>query len=124
VLMRVDFPRPVCPTIAPVRECAVKDDSYCYEDPSLPTQITLNWNPRFKSLRSICVVILSKPTWLRGYTDCWGACLSMVAIGAAKEMEETKYASMRLGKQRSSGGGCCAVELSIRKLEGVSSTIS
>lgn len=36
----------------------------------VPTQMTLNWNPRFRSLRSICDVMLSKPTWLRGNTDC------------------------------------------------------
>ena len=32
----------------------------------LPTQMTLNWKPRFRSLRSICEVMLSKPTWLLG----------------------------------------------------------
>jgi hypothetical protein len=34
----------------------------------LPTHMTLNWKPRFKSFFSICDVILSKPTWLRGKT--------------------------------------------------------
>lgn len=33
-----------------------------------PTHMTLNWNPRFNSLRSIWEVMLSKPTWLRGKT--------------------------------------------------------
>lgn len=41
-----------------------------------PTQITLNWNPRFKSLRSIWDVMLSKPTWLWGWMVAGG----MVAI--------------------------------------------
>ena len=50
----------------------------------IPTQITLNWKPRFKSLRSICDVILSKPTWLRGYTDCWAACLSWIVAIIAR----------------------------------------
>jgi hypothetical protein len=36
--------------------------------------MTLNWNPRFRSLRSIWDVMLSKPTWLSG---------SMVAAGMA-----------------------------------------
>lgn len=30
--------------------------------------MTLNWKPRFKSFLSICEVMLSKPTWLRGKT--------------------------------------------------------
>jgi hypothetical protein len=34
----------------------------------VPTQMTLNWNPRFRSFFSICDVMLSKPTWLRGKT--------------------------------------------------------
>ena len=34
----------------------------------IPTHMTLNWKPRFKSFRSICEVILSKPTWLWGKT--------------------------------------------------------
>ena len=38
--------------------------------PDLPTQITLNWNPRFRSFFSIWVVMLSKPTWLLGKTLC------------------------------------------------------
>ena len=37
----------------------------------LPTHMTLNWKPRFKSFRSICDVMLSKPTWLRGKTAVW-----------------------------------------------------
>lgn len=32
----------------------------------VPTQMTLNWKPRFRSLRSIWLVMLSKPTWLWG----------------------------------------------------------
>lgn len=31
--------------------------------------MTLNWKPRFNSLRSIWEVMLSKPTWLRGKTE-------------------------------------------------------
>jgi hypothetical protein len=33
---------------------------------SLPTQMMLNWKPRFTSFFSICAVMLSKPTWLVG----------------------------------------------------------
>lgn len=33
---------------------------------NLPTQITLNWKPRFNSFFSIWLVMLSKPTWLWG----------------------------------------------------------
>lgn len=51
--------------------------------------MTLNWKPRFRSFFSICWVMLSKPTWLRGYTDCCGACLSRVAI-VAKGFNEGK----------------------------------
>lgn len=29
---------------------------------NVPTQMTLNWKPRFRSLRSIWLVMLSKPT--------------------------------------------------------------
>jgi len=36
------------------------------EQDHLPTQMTLNWNPRLRSLRSIWDVMLSKPTWLWG----------------------------------------------------------
>jgi len=39
---------------------------------NIPTHITLNWKPRFNSFRSICEVILSKPTWLRGKTVAVG----------------------------------------------------
>ena len=63
----------------------------------LPTQITLNWKPRFNSLRSICDVMLSKPTWLRGYTDCWGACLSMVAIYCDKFRRNQRWILGTLG---------------------------
>ena len=39
---------------------------------AIPTQMTLNWKPRLRSLRSIWVVMLSKPTWLLGITGpCW-----------------------------------------------------
>lgn len=33
---------------------------------NIPTQMTLNWKPRFSSFFSICWVMLSKPTWLLG----------------------------------------------------------
>jgi len=59
-----------------------------------PTQITLNWKPRFNSLRSICDVILSKPTWLRGYTDCCGAFLSWIVVIIAEESVSRKDPSM------------------------------
>lgn len=78
----------------------------------IPTQITLNWKPRFKSLRSICDVILSKPTWLRGYTDCWGACLSWIVAIVARYEEETRdpfvrfLGSKRLELQRFEVGNC------------------
>lgn len=36
------------------------------KEEDIPTQMTLNWKPRFKSLRSIWDVMLSKPTWLLG----------------------------------------------------------
>jgi hypothetical protein len=93
VLMRVDFPRPVCPRRKSEQlDMNQSTESRIYH---IPTQITLNWNPRFKSLRSICVVILSKPTWLRGYTYCWGACRSMVAIAAVEYFVEIKYSAGR-----------------------------
>jgi hypothetical protein len=45
----------------------------------VPTHITLNWKPRFKSFRSIWEVMLSKPTWLRGKTTVWAAA-AIVAV--------------------------------------------
>ena len=62
VLIKVDLPSPVWPVrIRDVHLC-----SFMYIH--LPTQITLNWNPLLSSLRSICDVILSNPTWLLGMT--------------------------------------------------------
>jgi hypothetical protein len=52
----------------------VREIDVANEEAGLPTQMMLNWNPRFKSLRSIWEVMLSKPTWLWGY---------MVAAGMA-----------------------------------------
>lgn len=66
VLMSVDLPKPVWPVEAvsvPVRHPMHRHHQRVR---NLPTQITLNWNPRFSSLRSICDVMLSKPTWLEG----------------------------------------------------------
>ena len=55
---------------------------------NLPTQMTLNWKPRFKSLRSIWVVMLSKPTWLLGITcPCWGEMVEMGDIAVAIVLE-------------------------------------
>jgi len=51
------------------------------EKTSLPTQITLNWKPRFNSFFSICCVMLSNPTWLFGYTVAW-ECAFIIAIVA------------------------------------------
>ena len=69
VLIRVDFPKPVCPT----HDIIIRKSRYLFATfCDLPTHITLNWKPRFRSLRSIWVVMLSKPTWLLGITglDC------------------------------------------------------
>ena len=65
VFIRVDLPKPVCP------DCEYfvrKRDTTMATGLDLPTQMTLNWKPRFRSLRSIWVVMLSKPTWLFGMT--------------------------------------------------------
>lgn len=77
VLMRVDFPRPVWPVIegeeegqpqmqfdqtdtqAPFKGRKLQGD---FAVTNVPTQMTLNWKPRFRSLRSIWLVMLSKPT--------------------------------------------------------------
>lgn len=49
---------------------------------NIPTHMTLNWNPRFNSLRSIWEVMLSKPTWLWGKTEAGLAVAGpAVAIG-------------------------------------------
>ena len=61
VLINVDLPSPVCPIL-------VKASGHLCFLNILPTQMTLNWNPLFSSLRSICEVMLSKPTWLLGMT--------------------------------------------------------
>jgi hypothetical protein len=53
-----------------------------------PTQMTLNWKPRFNSFFSICDVMLSKPTWLRGYTECSRVFLSAVVAIATKVFDE------------------------------------
>lgn len=67
--MSVDFPKPVWPVPdIMIKHCRL----LLSRSHDLPTQITLNWNPRFRSLRSIWFVMLSKPTWLLGMTglDC------------------------------------------------------
>lgn len=38
------------------------------ENNNIPTQMTLNWKPRLSNLRSIWEVMLSKPTWVSGWT--------------------------------------------------------
>lgn len=50
--------------------------------------MTLNWKPRFKSLRSIWLVMLSKPTWPSGYTVA-GATLAILL------MREDGYAALK-----------------------------
>ena len=48
----------------------------------LPTQMTLNWKPRFNSFFSIWDVMLSKPTWLLGAMVLAGmAAISEVGSG-------------------------------------------
>lgn len=79
VFMRVDLPRPVWPGTECVVSWSVRvslrraqrlrhASCRCY----IPTQMTLNWKPRFSSFFSIWLVMLSKPTWLLGKTDCCG----------------------------------------------------
>ena len=51
---------------------------------AVPTQMTLNWKPRFSSFRSICDVMLSKPTWLRGKTAAEAALVVAAAIVSPK----------------------------------------
>lgn len=84
---------------------------------NLPTQMTLNWNPRFNSLRSIWVVILSKPTWLRGYTDCWGACRSMVAMSFVKESDGEREGALKLERWSYYYGWMVQLEMNCRKSE-------
>jgi hypothetical protein len=67
----------------------------------LPTQITLNWKPRFRSLRSIWVVILSKPTWLLGITigggaACWGDIGAAMLEGAQDTIAKFQEGEMRM----------------------------
>ena len=57
----------------------VSDGSRVDNKINLPTQITLNWKPRFNSFFSICCVMLSKPTWLFGKTVA-GECAFIMAI--------------------------------------------
>lgn len=45
--------------------------------------MTLNWNPRFSNFFSICEVMLSKPTWLLGYTVGEGV-LTVAIVGEGK----------------------------------------
>lgn len=76
VLIKVDFPRPVWPKRDQARSeyrsvwtrWKVKgtEEDEQEREFDIPTQMTLNWKPRFKSLRSIWEVMLSKPTWLLG----------------------------------------------------------
>jgi hypothetical protein len=59
-----------------------------------PTQITLNWKPRFSSFRSIWEVMLSKPTWLRGWTTGWlefgGAAAAIVVQQSGQDRRSWK----------------------------------
>lgn len=83
VLIRVDFPRPVCPVGSIVRQYSnldlsgapCGDGSFASPWYHVPTQMTLNWKPRFRSLRSICEVMLSKPTWLWGKMEVVGVAI-------------------------------------------------
>lgn len=48
--------------------------------------MTLNWNPRLRSFLSICEVILSKPTWLRGKTVAvWDIFAAVKEVRRCKE---------------------------------------
>jgi hypothetical protein len=58
----------------------------------LPTHMTLNWKPRFKSFFSICDVMLSKPTWLRGKTVL---CEAAETLDMVKKVSSTKGIEMR-----------------------------
>lgn len=64
-----------------------------------PTQMTLNWNPRLSSLRSIWLVMLSKPTWLSGCSGCWsvdittGAAMMLMCIGLERQEWKCKVRS-------------------------------
>lgn len=94
VLMSVDLPKPVWP----VNPVSFQFSSWADQPPRRldnarhsPTQITLNWNPRFNSLRSICDVMLSKPTWLPG----------VIVDGVAIVVDYE-----RLG-ETNEGEGCC-----------------
>lgn len=51
------------------------------EGAAIPTQMTLNWKPRFSNFFSIWLVMLSKPTWLLGKTDGPPALMVAAAIG-------------------------------------------
>lgn len=54
--------------------------------------MTLNWKPRFKSLRSIWDVMLSKPTWLLGAMVLGGT------VAILKEVSRDSW-SLRFGKR-------------------------
>jgi hypothetical protein len=58
---------------------------------NLPTQMTLNWKPRFRSFFSIWEVMLSKPTWLWGKME-----LLVVAILTDMPVQGGSCASRRI----------------------------
>ena len=76
---------------------------------AIPTQITLNWNPRLRSLRSIWVVMLSKPTWLLGITGpCWGGiAVAMTSWEGSKP--ESALSEEQTNKQTNNASWGCQV---------------
>lgn len=46
-----------------IEQASRQEDNFREKTRYIPTTITLNWKPRFKSLCSICCVIVSKPTY-------------------------------------------------------------
>jgi hypothetical protein len=74
----------------------------------VPTHITLNWKPRFKSFRSIWEVMLSKPTWLRGKTTVWGTAAAIVAVadGGLVAVEWGADRCRSFLATKSTDGGC------------------
>ncbi len=89
VLIRVDFPKPVWP----VHMLALNIVEEILAALHLPTQMTLNWKPRFKSLRSIWFVMLSKPTWLLGMT---GFCWLLMTLAAAMAQDRWIECNLQL----------------------------
>lgn len=80
-------------------------DQHCAQEKiverNVPTHITLNWKPRFSSFRSICEVILSKPTWLRGKTEA-GEAEAELAVAAMVKQDELNQASGRRDRDEGS----------------------